>query len=175
MEAAGYAKGFSCTLTTEQYEEIPNLAQIIQNSVKAIDIDMKLDIISVDVYFAGTQTGPPKGWGDTPWLNGAITITNWGARPVPNTLLTAPLESKGVWNASHYSNPTFDGLIKSYLSSPVLKDQQKDVVAMQKILLHDTPEIIPYFYDFTSAGTKAVKGFKADEIGLVYLSKTSLA
>jgi hypothetical protein len=46
---------------------------------------------------------------------------------------------------------------------------------MQKILLHDTPEIIPYFYDFTSAGTKAVKGFKADEIGLIYLSKTSLA
>jgi len=174
MQAAGYGKGFSITLTTEQYQEIPDYAQILKQSAKQIGIDLKLDIISVDQYFAGSQTGPPKGWGDTPWLNGAVTITNWGSRPVPDTLLTAPLESKGVWNASHWSNKTFDSHIKAYLASPSFSDQQKDAVAMQKILLADTPEIISYFYGFSSAAGKAVKGFKADQIGLLYLSRTSL-
>jgi len=172
MEAAGHAKGFSVTLTTQQYQEIPEYVQIFQSAVKNINIHMKLNIESVDTYFGGSYTPPP--WGNTPWLNGDITCTNWGARPVPDTLLTAALQTDGVWNASHYSNKTFDGLIKSYLSNPNFSDQQKYAVQMQNILLHDTPEIISYFYDYTSVGTKHVQNFKADEISLIYLSKTSL-
>src|SRR4029077_630058 len=41
MAAAGYAKGFSITLTTETTGEIPQIAQILQRSVKAIGINMK--------------------------------------------------------------------------------------------------------------------------------------
>src|SRR5262249_42508181 len=63
MAAAGYPKGFSITLTTEQTGEIPQLAQIIQRSVKAIGIKMSLNILTSTAYFAGTQTGPPTGWG----------------------------------------------------------------------------------------------------------------
>ena len=40
MAPAGYSKGFKITLTTEQTGEIPQLAQIIQQSVKAIGINM---------------------------------------------------------------------------------------------------------------------------------------
>ena len=46
---------------------------------------------------------------------------------------------------------------------------------MQRILLHDTPVIIPYFYDFLGAGTTNVKGYKSDAQGSVFLSHTSLA
>src|SRR5581483_12028876 len=46
MSAAGYAKGFKITLTTEQTGEIPQLAQIIKQSVRAIGIDMKLEILT---------------------------------------------------------------------------------------------------------------------------------
>ena len=38
MAAAGYEKGFALELTTEQVGEIPELAQIIQSSVKQIGI-----------------------------------------------------------------------------------------------------------------------------------------
>ena len=44
MAAAGYAKGFTITLTTETTGEIPELAQIIKQSVKAIGINMTLKI-----------------------------------------------------------------------------------------------------------------------------------
>ncbi len=174
MSAAGHAKGFSITLTTETTGEIPELAQIVKQSVKAIGINMTLVIESATAYFAGTSTGPPKGWGNTPWLNTPMNITDWGSRAVPDVLLVSALSTGGVWNAAHYSNKKFDALVHAYLSSPSFKDQNKAAISMQEILLHDTPVIIPYFYYYLAAGSKSVKGYYADPQGQVYLSKTSL-
>src|SRR6266851_553779 len=113
MEAAGHAKGFSIELTTEQVGEIPQLAQIIQRSVRQIGVKMSLKILTVDAYFAGSSTGPPSGWGTTPWLNAPMNITDWGSRAVPNVLLVSAFQSKGIWNAAHYSNKRYDHLSKS--------------------------------------------------------------
>jgi len=175
MAAAGYPHGFSITLTTETTQEIPALAQIIQRSVKAIGINMKLVIETSTAYFAGTSTGPPTGWGTTPWLNTPINITDWGSRAVPNVYLISALGTKGIWNAAHYSNKTFDSDVKSFLAAASAKDQNKYAVAMQNILLHDTPVIFPYFYYYLSAASPKVKGYNADALGQVYLSKTSLS
>ncbi|HXH96636.1 MAG TPA: ABC transporter substrate-binding protein [Gaiellaceae bacterium] len=176
LAAAGYPHGFSITLTTEDTQEIPQLAQIIQRSVKAIGINMKLNILTVNAYFAGSQTGkPPHYWGTTPWLNTPMNITDWGHRAVPNVYLTAAFETHGIWNAAHYSNKAFDKAAKSYFAAISLKDQRKYAGQMQRMLLHDTPVIIPYFYDFTAAGSTNVKGYKADAQGSVFLSHTSLA
>ena len=60
------------------------------------------------------------------------------------------------------------------LSPIALKDQRRYEKQMQLILLHDTPVIVPYFYNFLGAGTKRVKGYKADAQGTVFLSHTSL-
>jgi peptide/nickel transport system substrate-binding protein len=175
MAAAGFPNGFSITLTTEQTGEIPQLAQIIQRSVRAIGIKMKLNILTATAYFAGSQSGPPSGWGTTPWLNTPMNITDWGHRAVPNVFLTAAFETKGIWNAAHYSNKKFDRAAKSYIGAIAIKDQRKFAGQMQRILLHDTPVIIPYFYDFLGAGTANVKGYKSDAQGSVFLSHTSLA
>lgn len=174
MAEAGYARGFAITLTTEQVGEIPQLAQIIQRSVKAIGIDMKLKILSATAYFAGTQTGPPSGWGNTPWLNTPMNITDWGHRAVPNVFLTSALMTKGVWNAAHYSNKKFDAAARAFIAAISLKDQRRYARQMQLILLQDTPVIFPYFYNYLAAGSKKVKGYKADALGQVYLSRTSL-
>ncbi len=175
MAAAGYPHGFSITLTTEQTGEIPQLAQIIQRSVKAIGIKMKLQILTATAYFAGSQSGPPSGWGTTPWLNAPINITDWGHRAVPNVFLTSALETKGIWNAAHYHSAKFDRAAKSYVGAIALKDQRKYSGQMEKILLHDTPVIFPYFYNYLAAGTKNVRGYKADAQGSIFLSHTSLA
>jgi peptide/nickel transport system substrate-binding protein len=175
MAAAGYPKGFSITLTFETVGEIPQLAQILQRSVRAIGIKMKLVGLTETQYFAGTQTGPPLGWGNTPWLNTPINITDWGGRAVPNVLLSSALQTKGVWNAAHYSSRRYDRLAKSFFSAISLKDQRRYARQIEVLLLHDTPVIFPYFYNYLAAGNKRVKGYKADSVGEVYLSKTSLA
>jgi peptide/nickel transport system substrate-binding protein len=175
MAAAGKAKGFSTQLTTYKAFELPALAQIIQSSAKQIGINMSLRILTATAYYAGSQLGPPKGWGTTPWLNTPINITDWGGRAVPNVYLTSSLQTKGVWNASHYSNKEFDRLSKAFIAAIALKDQRKYARQLQLLLLHDTPAIYPYFYPWVAGGSKRVRGYKADPQGQVYLSKTSLA
>jgi peptide/nickel transport system substrate-binding protein len=175
MAKAGHPRGFKVTLTTEKTGEIPQLAQIIQRSVKALGIDMALNIETATAYFAGTQDGPPLGWGNTPWLNAPMNITDWGHRAVPNVVLTAAFRTKGIWNAAHYSNKKFDSALASFLAAIAVKDQQKYEKQMQQILLHDTPVIVPYFYNFLAAGSKKVTGYKADAQGTVFLSHTSIA
>jgi len=174
LAAAGFANGFSITLTTEQTGEIPQLAQIIQSSVKQIGIDMKLDILTATAYFDGSQTGPPSGWGNTPWLNAPINITDWGHRAVPNVFLTAALETGGVWNAAHYSSPAFDAAAKGFIGAISLSDQKKFSKQAETILLADTPVIFPYFYYYLAAGSKSVKGYYGDPQGTMFLSHTSL-
>jgi peptide/nickel transport system substrate-binding protein len=90
-------------------------------------------------------------------------------------VLTAAFRSKGIWNAAHYSNAKFDKALSSFLGAIAIKDQRKYEKQMQEILLHDTPVIVPYFYNFLSAGAKKVKGYKADAQGTVFLSHTSIS
>jgi peptide/nickel transport system substrate-binding protein len=172
MATAGFANGFPITLTTEQTGEIPQLAQIIQRSVKQIGIDMTLNILTSTAYFAGSY-GPP-GLGDTPWLNTPMNITDWGHRSVPNVFLTAALETGGQWNAAHYANPAFDAAAKGFTGAISLTDQKKYAKQAELILLQDTPVIFPYFYNYLTAGAKSVTGYYADPQGSVYLSHTSL-
>ena len=175
MAAAGKSKGFSTSLTTYKAFELPALAQIIQSSVKAIGIKMNLKILTATAYYAGSQLGPPKGWGTTPWLNTPMNITDWGGRAIPNVYLTASLKSKGVWNASHYSNKKFDSLANSYIAAISLKDQRKYSKQLEQVLLHDTPAIYPYFYYQLGGVSKRVQNYHADPQGQVYLSHVSLA
>lgn len=174
MAAAGFPNGFSIELTTEDTGEIPQLAQIIQSSVKAIGITMKLTILTSTAYFDGSQTGPPLGWGNTPWLNTPINITDWGHRAVPNVFLTAALGTQGVWNAAHYSSPSFDAAAKGFIGAISLEDQRKFAKQAETILLQDTPVIFPYFYNYLAAGTPSVKNYFADPQGTVFVSHTSL-
>jgi peptide/nickel transport system substrate-binding protein len=175
MAAAGKSGGFSTQLTTYKAFELPALAQIIQSSVKQIGIKMGLRILTSTAYYAGSQLGPPKGWGTTPWLNTPINITDWGGRAIPNVYLTSSLKSKGVWNASHYSNKKFDSLADSYIAAVSLKDQRKYAKQLEQILQHDTPAIYPYFYYQLGGVAKKVQNYHADPQGQVYLSHVSLA
>jgi len=175
MAAAGKSKGFSTSLTTYKAFELPALAQIIQSSVKAIGIKLSLKILTATAYYAGSQLGPPKGWGTTPWLNTPMNITDWGGRAIPNVYLTSSLKSKGVWNASHYASKKFDSLANSYIASISLKDQRKYAGQIETLLLHDTPAIYPYFYYQLGGVAKKVQNYHADPQGLVYLSHVSLA
>jgi len=173
MAKAGFPRGFKVTLTTQRLGEIPQLAQIIQRSVKAIGIDMRLNILTPTAYFAGTQEGPPLGWGNTPWLNAPVSITNWGHRAVPNVLITSAFRSKGIWNAAHWSNKRFDTAAKNFLGAIALKDQRRYEKQMQLILLQQTPVLIPYHYNYLGAGSKRVRGYRADAQSTIYLSRTS--
>jgi peptide/nickel transport system substrate-binding protein len=174
LAQAGYAKGFKVTLTAPQFAEIPQLAQILSASVKKIGIDMPLNLVTYDAYYAGSYSGGATGRGTNPWLNSPIDITDWAHRSVPNVVLGSAFKTGGVWNAADYSNKKVDALIDSFFGAVSLKDQKKYSAQIMKILQHDTPVIFPYFFKWNVAASKRVKGFQADALGMIDLRKTSL-
>ncbi|MEP6811453.1 MAG: ABC transporter substrate-binding protein [Actinomycetota bacterium] len=174
LAAAGHHKRFKVPLTTEKVGEIPQLAQIFQRSARKIGVDIPITVLTSSAYFSGSQTGPPRGYGTTPWLNAPITITDWGHRSVPNVILNAAFRSGGVWNAAHYRSKKYNRAFNSYVGAISLTDQRKYAAQIEKILLHDTPVIIPYFYNYIQAASTRVKNYNPDAIGQIYLSKTSL-
>jgi peptide/nickel transport system substrate-binding protein len=80
-----------------------------------------------------------------------------------------------VWNGAQYKNPKLDKVIDKYIGAIALSDQRKYAGQIEADMLRDTPIIFPYFYNYLAAGSKKVQGYKADALGSVYLSKTSLA
>jgi peptide/nickel transport system substrate-binding protein len=175
IAAAGLSKGWKTKLVTYKTDELPDLAQIVKQSVKAIGGNIALKIETSTQYY----TGPPT---TVPWLNEPMTITDWGHRGVPNVLLNAALTSShvpskksGTWNAAHFKNKKYDALYNSYVGALALADQRKYAKQIQLLLLDQTPVIFPYFYNAIDAGTSKLKGYDSDQLGEIYLSKASLA
>lgn len=175
LAAAGYAKGFKVPFIVQKNGEMPQLAQIMQRSARAIGIDLALELQTDTQFFDGTQWTAPCSYGNTPWLNGAMTLTGWGGRSVPNVYLSSEIKSCSIWNEAQYKNPKLDRVIDKYLGAIALSDQRKYANQIQRTLLNDTPFIFPYFFNSLAAGSKKVKGYNHDASALVYLSRTSLA
>jgi peptide/nickel transport system substrate-binding protein len=175
IAAAGLKPGWKTKLVTYQTAELPQLAQIVKQAVKAIGGNVEVKILTGTQYYSGSPT-------TTPWLNEPMTITDWGHRGVPNVLLNAALTSKaipskkaGTWNAAHFKNKKYDSLVKSFGAAVSLADQRKYAKQIELLLLAETPVIFPYFYNSLNAGSPKVTGYKVDQLGQQYLSKTSLA
>ena len=168
LAAGGQSDGFTVELTGNKYLEIPQLAQIFQESARKIGVKVNIKILPVQVYYGGSAT-------TTPWLNALMPLTDWGHRAVPNVIASSTLSSKGTWNGAHYKSKEYDGLLKSYVAAISLKDQRKYSRLMQVLLLNDTPEILPYFNGWVMPGTPRLRGFEASPDAQTYLSKAFLA
>jgi peptide/nickel transport system substrate-binding protein len=168
LSAAGHSK-ISATLFTEQYEEIPALAQVIQASAAKIGVDIKLKVETQTAYY-GKAT-----FGNSDWLDGQMSLVDYGDRGVPNVFLEAPLTSGGPWNAAHFKNSKYDALVKQYVAAVDLSSQKSIAGNIEKLLLAETPLVIPYFIDGLSATTKAVSGVAPTSISQVFLRHASIS
>jgi peptide/nickel transport system substrate-binding protein len=152
MAAAGHANGFSTTLFTEQFEEIPQLAQVIAASASKIGVQVNLKVEPQDAYY-GKAT-----YGNSDWLDGVMSLVDYNDRGVPNVYLEAAYEKSGPWDAARFNNPTFDKLVKQFIGAVDLQSQRTLAGKIETLLLAETPIVIPYFLDLLTATTKQVAG-----------------
>lgn len=164
LSAAGHPNGFSVKLDTEQYEEVPQLATVIAQDAKAAGIDIALNVESQTLYY-GKST-----YGNSDWLDGTMSLVDYGDRGVPNVFLEAPLTSSGPWNAARFHNKTYDSLVKQYVAAVDLSSQRKIAGQIQRLLLQETPIIIPYWIDGLTASTPSVGGLNPTSIAQLYLN-----
>jgi peptide/nickel transport system substrate-binding protein len=169
LSAAGHPNGFNTTLTTENIQEIPQFSQIVQESVKAIGVNMKLNIEAQPTYYGNYL------FGTSDWLDATISLVDYGHRGVPNVFLTAPLQTinaktgTGSWNAAHFNNAQYDKLSNDYIAAVDLTSQQTIAGQIETLLLAQTPIIYAYFYNYLTATAMNVTGVYPTAIGHIFL------
>ncbi len=87
LSAAGHPNGFSAPLVTEQYEEIPALAQVMKADLAKVGITANLKVEPQTAYY-GKAT-----YGNSDWLDSTMSLVDYGDRGAPNVYLAAPLTS----------------------------------------------------------------------------------
>jgi peptide/nickel transport system substrate-binding protein len=165
LAAAGHPNGFSVKLDTEQYQEIPQLATVIAQDCKAAGINIALNVESQTLYY-GKST-----FGNSDWLDGTMSLVDYGDRGVPNVYLEAPLTSAGPWNAARFHNKQYDSLVKQYVAAVDMSSQRMIAGQIERLLLAETPIVIPYWIDGLTASTPTVGGLNPTSIAQLYLDK----
>jgi peptide/nickel transport system substrate-binding protein len=166
LARGGMPNGFSAQLVTETLAEIPDFAQIIKQSARQIGVDINLTIETPSKYYGKAV------FGQSDWLDGEMSLVNYGTRAVPNLFLEAPLQSinaktgQGSWNAARFNNSTYDKLSKEFVATPDLATQRRLAGRIERLLLEETPIIYAYFYDWLTATQKNVTGVYPAPTGL---------
>ena len=173
LSAAGHGSGFSTQMLALDQYEIPQYAQIVQSAAKQIGVNINVKTESSSVYY-GKAT-----FGNSDWLDGTMSMVDYGHRSVPNVFLSAPLETinakkgTGSWNAARFNNAQYDKLVGQYIAAIDLSSQRKIAGQIESLLLTETPIIYGYFYNFLSAWTKNVSGPYPTAIGHIFLQNAT--
>ncbi len=172
LKSAG-AEGLKFNLTTWQFLDHTDHAASIQAYGRQAGMNIGLEVMDVSKYYDAEPSGADYA-STTPWLNRTATLTEYGARGVPNIYLTRSYMSTGDWNASHYKNPEFDSIAKTYLGAAEIAAQRKATKRMAGLLLRDTPVITDYFISYVTASSSKVKNYIPEGLSHIRLAKVGL-
>jgi peptide/nickel transport system substrate-binding protein len=168
LAAAGHPSGFKTKLYTEQLLEVPLLAQVIKASAAKVGIDIDL-IVQTDSNYYGKST-----YGQSNWLDGIMSLVDYGSRSTPNVFLESALESHGPWNAARFHNATYDRLVRQYVAAVDLQTQRQLAGQIQRLLLDETPIVIPYYVNQLTVTKRNVGGVFANTEGTVFLQHATV-
>lgn len=171
---AANAENLKFNITTWNFLDHADHAASIQAYAREAGIEIGLEVMDVSKYYDSEPAGADYAT-TTPWLNRTATLTEYGARGVPNIYLTRCYMSTGDWNASHYNNAEFDSLAKTYLGAAEVAAQRTATKRMAGLLLRDTPVITDYFISYVTASSSKVKNYVPEGISHVRLAKVGLA
>ena len=145
LAEAGYANGLTITLYAQQALEIPAIATVWKEQMKAIGVTVDIQTIPADVYY---------GEGDTSWLKVDFGMTEWGARATPNTYFNAAYVTGAAYNESHWSDTEFDALTAQINSELDRAKRAELYKKAQSIMIERGPVIVPFF-ETAAAGVSA--------------------
>ena len=146
--------GLEVTLVAEEYLEVPQYAQIIQQQCKQAGITVNIQLQSQAQFYGKDQSAP--------WLTVPFGITDWAARAIPSQFFLPMLTSKGIWNNAHWKNTQFDNLATQY-DATLDEAQRRDIgVQMATIQTDETPIILAYWIEVLRATSTKVGGVEAN-------------
>ena len=174
LAKGGVPRGFRTPFITEQHQEMPQVAQYIKAWAAKIGVAIDLTIETPTKYY-GTAV-----YGTSDWLDGEMSMVDYGARSTPNLFLEAPLQTynkktgTGAWNGARFNNSTYDRLSKEYVAAVDLSSQRSLAKQIENLLLDETPIIYPYFYNYLSATQKNLTGVYPTALSQFFLWNAAL-
>lgn len=151
LAEAGFADGLSITLYAQQALEIPAIATVWKEQMKAIGVTVDIQTLPADVYY---------GEGDTSWLKVDFGITEWGARATPNTYFNGAYITGAAYNESHWSDAEFDALTAQINSELDRAKRAELYKKAQSIMIERGPVIVPFFSTAAAGVSAAVGGIE---------------
>lgn len=158
LKEAGYADGFTCTLSTNEKKERVDMAEIIKEQLKEIGITVEIEVLEWGAYLdklgKGEQDMFEIGWTPSP--------------PDPDIGLFAPLSSttKGEGaNFAFYDNKEVDELL---MKGRELKDgpEREEVYKkLQEIVIEDCPWVFQYNNEATVGAQKYIQNLDVTPFG----------
>jgi peptide/nickel transport system substrate-binding protein len=164
LSAAGYPNGFSVTLTTaSDTAGLVSMATVAQQMWAAAGSKVTIKSEPGSVYY------------NTDWLQSPLTVTDWAFRPALGGLLGIAFTSNGIWNASHWKNPTFDRLAAQYDATIDLGQRKAIAKQIEQIMTDETPAILPVFEETSRTIRSNVEGIVADPSSFINYSQAAFS
>jgi peptide/nickel transport system substrate-binding protein len=139
------ASNLTITLYAQQALEVPAIATVWQQQMKAIGVTVNIQTEPPDVYY---------GDGSGSWLQVDFGITEWGARNTPAEFFDSAYVTGAASNESHWSDPEFDKVVAQIHAELDPTKRIELYKQAQKILMERGPVIVPFF-ETAAAGVSA--------------------
>ncbi|MFN8590402.1 MAG: ABC transporter substrate-binding protein [Thermomicrobiales bacterium] len=150
MAEAGYADGFSTTITSwSQYSFLSNAAVVLQEQLRQIGIEAELNLVENATMI------------DQVYVNKTyeIAVTGDSAYVDPNTLVLPNFKTGESGNFANYSNEEVDKLIEQGIAVTDQAERAKIYQQIQQKLLEDLPWINLFVANQYEAMKSDVKGY----------------
>ncbi len=167
---AGFPDGIKATLNAVDFQEIPQLAELLQLQLADAGFDLTLNVESGATFY-GTQwcvTYPCAG-------SAELGIVDYGHRPTPDVFLAKAYRTGGDWNSSQYSSKDLDAAILEFQSTAEEEGRKAASGKIEAISNEDVPVAIAYRYNFLAGFSKSFTGVEFSALGQTLLQKAAKA
>ncbi len=153
LAMAGASRGFSATLTIENYLDIPEFATAIKQQCAKAGINVSINQESQTAYYGSGK--------NEPWLSVPFGITDWAERGTPSQSILTAFQSDGVWNSAKWKDAKYTSLFKQLNSTQDEQSRAKTAAQMAKIQNAEVPDVIAYWITELRATGNNVHGLPA--------------
>ena len=148
LHAAG-AQNLSFTLTSTDDDPNPSIAQVLQQQLKAVGVNMSIDTVSENAYNTATEnknfTAAPVHW--------------YQVQPTALDILTSNYISSGSSNYWNYANPHVDALAKQALGAPNAAQSNVELAQAEKLIAQDAPGLFLESLNFVDGRSPDLQNF----------------
>ena len=128
-------------------------------------ININLNIKTQTLYY-GKAT-----FGNSDWLDGTMSLVDYGDRGVPNVFLAAPLPVERDVERGPLQEPAVRQPRRSSTWPRSISRPRRSIAGkIENLLLAETPIVYPYWIDGLTASTQSVGGLNPTSIAQIYLN-----